>query len=1298
MLKKVLLAVSTFAIAVLLFAIYQWQEKAPPRVAERIVPQQSPATQMEPDAKRLKVRGIDVPPGEKPLAVIYDNRGRPKIQFRSDKWYPLSESEMHMTRPDIRLILPGGEPVQATADEGQVVVVKEENNNYNPKRGWMQGNVHIVIDRTDEKWREKNPDRALPEQHPEYVVHLWLEDLRFDLDLARLESSGAIRIQSHDATVEGTELVLAWNEVDRRIDLLEIAMGKRMELRRDAGLVEFAMPGSEREQRTRAAAAGRPQTRAVAQAPPHGRVPAAAAAPATRPSRKAAAPESRPAELSGEDLFVDVTKNRNLRPRSDRIDTYTAVFAGPVAVSQKRGEVDLGRLTGNMLELLFDFGEAQKEAADVRPQDAEKPATSAPAVASAPAVPPEAQSRIELVWSGKMTIHPAPADKNARAGQRFHAVATGSVTVTKGTSKAECDRLEFHNETEQAWLSGSVRMRTAEGREMAGEKIFYDRRGGLARIDGPGSMTDPARELAGPVAAPGSKRPQADAALETAASSDSQAERAVVRWTKSVELKFGLARQSVADVRTAQTVAQEKEYLQHARFVGDVEMSQPGRSMRADEIVLFFAEPPGQAAAAEQLAVAIARAVATQPEKQAALAADLGKAIRELVTASADAQAAGGQAVARAVADHAAARPEDRDAIAGTVGTAIGRLLTAPPSEQATAAEHFAKTVADLGSGPPAEKAAAVARLTKAIAGLVAPAPGTEDVVVSDRLERMTARGRVRFQSRDDVVAADELVVTMTVDTEGRNVPARAEARGAVSASQKERRITAKDRLMVELASVPAPPLPPLDRNVVAARARAKGMDPAKIDWDALEAKRKNRRELGVVRLEAFGDVKTTDPAEKLSVSAEELHCWMPDGRQIERALVVGAPGREAEVEVDDRYVRAPTVQLDMKAQRAEVASAGLLRFRSYQDLGGERLKEPVPVTISWSKSMTMDGAQNTGLFVGDVHAVSRDTVVDCRELRVAFADIPTPAEGTPTTAPVDRYWIFGPLAKLITDRSAKNGGSRDLMGGGRKRPVQMLAVGDARALSTSMDAKDRSRILSRMQIDGPQLVLDLESDQMRVDGAGHLLIEDYRLPAARRRTAVGKAAAGRDPFGSGLEVQSPSQTLFTWQNAMSFFAGRGLAVFDRDVTMTHLSGPAIKLSGALATAMKVDVAKLQALKARRAGLRCDNLMVEFFRDRTAKHPDDPTPLAGATELKLLRATGRARMEEGTRSVEGDLITFNRANNVIRVFGSPDSPAQLLDQDEASGKLWRWWGESVTYNIETGQIDADWSVVSATGG
>jgi len=233
--------------------------------------------------------------------------------------------------------------------------------------------------------------------------------------------------------------------------------------------------------------------------------------------------------------------------------------------------------------------------------------------------------------------------------------------------------------------------------------------------------------------------------------------------------------------------------------------------------------------------------------------------------------------------------------------------------------------------------------------------------------------------------------------------------------------------------------------------------------------------------------------------------------------------------------------------------------------------------------------------------------------------------------------------------------------------------------------------------VDGPELAVDIVSSQMTVNGAGNLLIEDYRMPIDKKRPRP-VVQASRNPFAANIDMEGPSRTAFRWQNAMSFFAQRNMAVLDRDVLMVHLSGGELKLTPQEAKAMKIDVERLQMAKGRRASLRTDNLVVQFVRDpEREKNANDPTPMAGATELAYLCATGNSRLEEGTRSVQGEVITYNKTGGTIRVTRSVDAPAKFVDLDERTGVYNVASGDSLSYNVETGQLEGTGFTASATG-
>lgn len=1306
MLRRVLIAGSTFAIVVLLFVVYQLSTDGPPVATTQPVAQPPVTTQLADDVPRLHLRGVDVPPGEKPFVIVYDEHGRPKIRFRSVEWRPIRENEWHMTAPEVRLLLPSGQPVYITADEGQVVVAREESDNYDPKQGWLKGNVHIVIDRTDERWRRLHPDRAEPEQHPEFIVKLWMDDVEFDLDSARLWSEGAVRVESSDATVEGTGLTLGWNEVDRRIDLLEIQQGKRMELRQDTALVEFAMPGSTQTQRVGSIDQARAQIAKARSGEPDAAAPLAML---NESSRATAASKPADRKDSVEDLFLDITKDSRFERRRDQIDTYRAVLEGGVAVRQTRGDEELGTLAAETLTLMFDFGEAQRQATDAAPDTTGETATSAPAVAAARSATSVVQTKIELTWSGKLTLVPETVDAGQPTGKRFHALASGNVHVRKADNEAHCDTLEFHNETEQVWLTGSpVRLRQGTDREMVGEKISYDRANGIAQIDGPGSMTG-ARELADAMRV----RDESVPAPKRAGVAGDDDEKVLIEWTQGVALRFGTARRSSTDARTSEMLIEESEFLQHARFTGDVKMSQPRQSLEADDVELVFAEQASTGMPGDNLAALIANRITTEAGQRETIRAALAATLGRLLSSPREQQREVASELSTLLAELAPLRDDAKPA-AEHLNALVGRLFSTDLPTQEVAAVELGAALAKLTAGDVAVSDADTLAFQKEIAGLLAADRPTTDVL-GEQLDKMIARGRVRLRNQGKdageaggVVTADELVVQMTVDADGDNVPLRADARGNVSAQLDEQVIRARDRIAIEFASVAAP-LPPLE-PAVAARVAAD----RKLDVETIQAARRDNREIDVVYLEAFDDVQATDPRGGLNLSAEALRCWMPNGGQaIERASVTGEAGSDAQVELNDFYVRGPSIEMDVKTQRAEVPAAGSLRLRTYKDLDGETLEDPIPVTISWSDSMVMEGRDNVAFFRGNVHAVSRSAqrrnVLDCQTLRMDFADIRTESQAATTAAGPSPLWIFEPLATAVR-QPAKESGTPRLAPGMNKQPTYLLASDEARVLSTVIDSVNPQRIVSQMHLDGPSIAVDLVADSMKIDGAGHLLIEDRQLPgegvgpktlAAKLLSAAGRtpsnkaASSSKDtPFGASFAVQRPSQTLFTWRNAMSFFADRSLAVFDGDVTMTHVSGSQIKG----AERMQLDLARLRELTGRRAGLRCRNLLVEFLQDSSAGASDSAvTPLGRATELRQFTATQDVRLEDGDRSVEGNLVTYNRTTNLVRVEGGVEAPAKFIEPDPKTGRLRVGHGDTFTYNVETGRIVAGPVTFLATG-
>lgn len=441
-------------------------------------------------------------PGERTLARIYDDvTGRLKYQFEAKKWEPLSETDFHVEELLIQIYTPRGEITYISADTAEVTIARKARNRLEPKRGWLRGNVRVVIDRTTSEWREAHPDLADRYAHADDLINIDLDDASFDLDQAELRSEGTIVVDSREARIDRVEgLTLQWNQVDNRIDVLRFAHGGRMILRRGGRMVDFALPGTERGAQTsdqpdgsapeqdrdrrarfevpRAqamkpmsigavtadeaaaeirleggiATANRPKSLepeahdAFARPSPPGQLRSPAALAGDVDALKA---EAR-AGAAGEPLPLDGSSLEDPR-EPKRIHTYRAVLLNDVLVEQKDGLLTRGRLKADRLEINFDFGKKLRSLAGPRggkrvsaaPDDAEAalPDTLEPPEPDADSASSldEDRTKLILTWDGPLELRPLRVEPAEQTGQRFDVIATGRPVVVETGQAADQD-------------------------------------------------------------------------------------------------------------------------------------------------------------------------------------------------------------------------------------------------------------------------------------------------------------------------------------------------------------------------------------------------------------------------------------------------------------------------------------------------------------------------------------------------------------------------------------------------------------------------------------------------------------------------------------------------------------------------------------------------------------------------------------------------------------------------------------------------------------------------------------------
>ncbi len=1252
MFRKIILFVATFALACVAFAIYQWRDEGTVRV--RPVPRQVPTLQptntpisgtTQPaagQAPALVFRGARLPPGERPVARLYDpDTGEARIIFQASQWEPISDTEFHLLEPSARLLLPGGQLAFVRSDEGHIKVHIDDNGNVNPKSGRFSGHVRIFVDLTDPEWRRQNPDLAEPEQHPQAVVKVWLDDASFDLDLARLQTDGDVLVQSSRGTIEGRGLELAWSEVDRRVKLLRIVEGRRATLQ-GPGLQEFGtLPGGTQTTATPTAdtstpdASRVPPTDATAQ---NVNVGVAAALPGTLPrSAKPDPAVDQPGSSfhTSPGATISFVEPKQQLPE-DRVDTYQVIFRDNVVARQKDGIKVIGELRADVLTVLADFGREERVAAEHVPGT--QPAQTAPATAAqgAPEPMPPGQddgSTIELLWTGEVLLEPAPSPTTQEAApdvpKRFHLRADGARVTVRDAQEgaAVCRSLEYHMESKRIWLTGApdlaVELHSGpDTRITVAQSLFFDYPTGLATLEGAGRM------IRGRVA-----RADTDLAAQEQSAlrmvlADSPSDMRLA-WTEHCELHFARTQPPATEANAeAQAPGQQVNYLKQAVFLGGVDMSTPGQSVAADRVEVVFLPP---------------------------------------------------------TSDKTEDQPRERaSALPG--GLSGDRLM----------AEHILAT------------------------GRV-------------RMTQQTHQdGRQAGPRKSDLVTCDRLEVQMTVDEGGRNIPSQGRALGSVVARQtvqeyrgpipwgppQVREIRAGEQMVIEMASVPRP-VTDTERRRLEAYGRRHGYSPDSPEWQKQVQRLQDRRDVVITQLVARGGVAASDARQNLNdLAGNTLECSFDQAGQMTKALILGSTQRPAYVDHNTFAIRGEQLSLDMTSESVEVPGAGMLRFYNDQDLDGRALAKPIPVVVTWDRQMWLRGKEDVGTFTGNVRVTSENNIMEAQELRLRFAP-PPQAETAPAPATGVPRFLAGLLGG--TQNRGQHPQEGGLAGRVRKRLGRVDALGDAVILSSAYQEPARQatavarfvvdlvpeallapatqpapvaetrRLLSRVRMAGPRVRIDLLEEQLLVEGEGNLLVEDYRLPTGGpRREAVtsgflsGDALPGLDGGGG------PSQTLFTWENSMTFLSRNNIAVFDRKVVMRHRAGEEMVLAGQLESALKLDEATRRRIRSRSANLTCDNLRAEFQTDPGRKRQDS-SPLSRATSLHGFRAWGNVylldRDARTQRTASGTIIAYNRGSGLVEVAGGPSQQAVIEEVDAATGRLnGHWNGDSLEWNLNTGII------------
>ncbi len=353
-----------------------------------------------------------------------------------------------------------------------------------------------------------------------------------------------------------------------------------------------------------------------------------------------------------------------------------------------------------------------------------------------------------------------------------------------------------------------------------------------------------------------------------------------------------------------------------------------------------------------------------------------------------------------------------------------------------------------------------------------------------------------------------------------------------------------------------------------------------------------------------------------------------------ERVELRGTRQRQALVTSGANKLRGEKIVAVNSAQRAEVTGPGSLSVLSSRGPEGEKLREPMPLNITWTESMFFDGKANQSHFMGDAKARTPSASVECRDLWVFFTDRPKDAASRKAAGEDD-------ASKLI--------GEKDLS---RLTAIENVV---ARLVQTP---EDPTKLVSVSTIESQKLEYNAEKEKAYVPGAGVLtVIEVDRTPSAK------------PPH----ERTARTSTRVAWKKEMIFERQRAVAYFGEDVVAR-----VVGRSQGLIPQDK-DVGRLSGTST----LWCQDLRL-FFAETAAADASGKRRI----DLQQLVATERVFFKDGDYHARGTRITYDLPQDMLVLTGSQAQPAAIWVQNEQRQIFDRWGGDKLFYYREKREVKA----------
>ncbi len=582
MVRTVVVAVSTLAILLVVFSMYQYSQLSvspPPAVRPQRLPSiPTRLSDTENTDANHKPSGVSIGPAtlgssQNVTISLYPREGdKARLELTVSDWAPKegSDHEFLLRDPEIRMRTNEGNDVKVVARKGNLEARRKGGSGLEPQRGNLSDNVVVEFDRRIEAEKEKLPEALRSAPSPADLVRLETDELEFDMEFGRLTIPGRLTLSARDVTLEAFALEVRFDEQRNRIESLRIERGGRLELVEQNERLRLSMPGAGRD-------AGQSQTIAEwLRATIQSRLESGSAlssAESTPPT------ESKPAGIVMQN-GVPVFRATQEEPTPRQSIRYFGRFEGDVDARQQIGEATQSRLQADELEILRAFSPEER-------QSVQQSGRSAAGSSTGPSATREAE-RVVLTWSGRLFVEAlSPDDPRGGESGRSLVTARGApARLSHPDGDASCARLSYDPEGGEVQLTGTeltpVVVRSRDQGSVTGRGIVVHRSGDSFDliVAGPGQLVG---ELSTGVLGGGA--PVVPSASSNGVPHDGDLRR--IDFTNELHATGRILRKTSLDF-TGSITEREYRLLEHVSFRGRTSLREGETGLEADSLAVNF--------------------------------------------------------------------------------------------------------------------------------------------------------------------------------------------------------------------------------------------------------------------------------------------------------------------------------------------------------------------------------------------------------------------------------------------------------------------------------------------------------------------------------------------------------------------------------------------------------------------------------------------------------------------------------------------------------------------------------------